>query len=629
MKRLLLFGVAAVGLMQISFAQYERLVLFEEFTQASCGPCASQNPGFNTLLQDNLDKAASIKYQVWWPGFDPMYLQNTPDVDARVSYYGVSGVPHATMDGTNVTNDCGYYEAAPACVSQDDIDNAYAITSPFLMNVTHSFSADYKTIYVHVDVTAGVDVTGSLKLHVVVAEKEINFETPPGSNGELDFYGVMKKMLPNSSGTVTGDFSAGETKSYDLSWDLANVYDLNQIEVVAFMQEDGSHDVKQAAISEPIGGLPDIDYALNSVSAITCSNTFTPAVSVTNNDVNAVSALDFEYTIDGGAPATYNWTGSIAAGATASISLPEVTLAGAGSHSISVNMQSPDAVDVNLVNNAMGSGISMLDVAQINVEEGFVDPSFPPTNWALDNLNDGTGWVRVANEGGYGESNNSAKADFFNISVGTFDLYLPKTDLSAYTGAVTLSFDRAYAQYNTSFIDALRISVSEDCGTTWDEVYYKESSDLSTAPNTTSSFRPDDDEWATDEIDLTSYAGNGEVIVKFSAISGYGNNLYIDNIRLNSPVSVTDLHLIRQFDLYPNPASTMANASFQLIEGGDVTLQVVDATGRVIDAFDAGAMNSGAHEVSLNTTNYAAGMYQVVIRVNDIATGVENLVVIK
>lgn len=44
----------------------------------------------------------------------------------------------------------------------------------------------------YVEVTAGADVAGTLKLQVAVTEKEILFDTPPGSNGETEFYGVMK-----------------------------------------------------------------------------------------------------------------------------------------------------------------------------------------------------------------------------------------------------------------------------------------------------------------------------------------------------------------------------------------------------------------------------------------------------
>ncbi len=271
MKKVLLFSLVTIGLLQVSFGQYQRTVLFEEFTQASCGPCASQNPGFNALLDENSDKTLAIKYQVWWPGFDPMYLQNEPDVDSRVGYYSVSGVPDATMDGVHIANDCAAYVGAPACVSQDDIDAAAAITSPFLINVTHSFNAEYTTVNVHVEVTAGADVAGTLKLQVAVTEKEILFDTPPGSNGETEFYGVMKKLLPSATGTTTGAFYGGETKSFDLSWDMSNIYNLNNIQIVAFMQDDATKKVLQAGVSSPAAGLPVVDYAANSVSAITCS----------------------------------------------------------------------------------------------------------------------------------------------------------------------------------------------------------------------------------------------------------------------------------------------------------------------------------------------------------------------
>ena len=93
-------------------AQPTRLVLFEEFTQASCGPCASQNPAFNALLAANSAKAISIKYQTSWPGVDPMNAANPVDAQARVTYYSVSGVPWSAMDGSATTG--GSYSGAPA-----------------------------------------------------------------------------------------------------------------------------------------------------------------------------------------------------------------------------------------------------------------------------------------------------------------------------------------------------------------------------------------------------------------------------------------------------------------------------------------------------------------------------------
>ena len=533
------------------------------------------------------------------------------------------------MDGVHIANDCAAYVGAPACVSQDDIDAAAAITSPFLINVTHSFNAEYTTVNVHVEVTAGADVAGTLKLQVAVTEKEILFDTPPGSNGETEFYGVMKKLLPSATGTTTGAFYGGETKSFDLSWDMSNIYNLNNIQIVAFMQDDATKKVLQAGVSSPAAGLPVVDYAANSVSAITCSSEYTPVVSVTNNSAAALTSLDVVYSIDGGAAATYPWTGSIAAGATGTISLPTATLAGAGAHDIEVEIVSVTDIDINMVNDNVASSIGLLDVAVPSVVEGFVEATYPPANWVVDNLNDGTGWSRATGAGGYGESTTSTKADFYNIAVGAFDLYLPKMDFSTFTGDLNLVFDRAYAMYNATFVDILQIQVSEDCGANWADLYEKSGSELNTAPNSTSLFKPDDDEWETDELDMSAYAGKSDVLVRFHAISGYGNNLYLDNIRLAAPTGIFNIPTLNQFELYPNPTSTNSVASFNLIEAADVTINVIDVTGKVVAAINAGNMISGSNTVTIETADFAAGMYNVVISANGKNVAFENLVVIK
>ncbi len=150
MKKLTL----AVALMLIggtAFAQATRLVLFEEFTQASCGPCASQNPAFNTLLQSNTTKAISIKYQTSWPGVDPMNAANPTDVATRVSYYSVNGVPWTAMDGVAPTGSA--YSGAPANVTQSMIDTRYAVSSPLAVSVYHQLNATYDSIQIVVSVS--------------------------------------------------------------------------------------------------------------------------------------------------------------------------------------------------------------------------------------------------------------------------------------------------------------------------------------------------------------------------------------------------------------------------------------------------------------------------------------------
>lgn len=285
MKKVLLsaalLGIAAIG---TSVAQ-QRLVLVEHFTQASCGPCASQNPALNAILDANTDKVVAIKYQTSWPGVDPMNAANPTEVAARVSYYNVTGVPNSVMDGN-------FYNGAPSGVTVTRINQRF--------NAPASVNLDVK--YYIIDNAAPVNdsmlVTAKLKalqpiaaghvLHLAAIEREIQFATPPGSNGEKKFESVMKKMLPDASGTVLPAMAIGDSMevAYKFSLVRANgsdvYYNLGQAAAVGFVQNTTSKAVLQAgydeprpwlALSMPANAKPvkikaddQVDFTLNAVS---------------------------------------------------------------------------------------------------------------------------------------------------------------------------------------------------------------------------------------------------------------------------------------------------------------------------------------------------------------------------
>src|SRR5205814_7642879 len=111
-------------------------------------------------------------------------------------------VPWGWIDGVSIVNDCNAYLGAPACLSQTDIDNEYAITSPFTMSLTHTLSPGKDSIFVTLTINAVNTVTGNLKARIAVVEKEIDFASEPGTNGETVFENVMKNMLPSTTGTA-------------------------------------------------------------------------------------------------------------------------------------------------------------------------------------------------------------------------------------------------------------------------------------------------------------------------------------------------------------------------------------------------------------------------------------------
>ena len=267
MKKTFLLASLAVST-GVLFGQSQRLVFIEEYTQASCGPCAAANPAFNTLLSANTTKTVSVKYQVSWPGVDPMNAQNPTEVATRVSYYGVSGVPDAYMDG-NV-----YAGGSPSGITQAGINSEYAVASPFAINLTHWFNAANDSIFINCEVTASqATALTSGRLRIAMIEKTINFSSPPGSNGEKDFYNVFRKAYPNASGTaLASSWTSGQKKTVSFKAKIPSyIYQKPQIAMVAWIQDDSNKNTKQAAFSptasSPSAAAPVADFSSDVISS--------------------------------------------------------------------------------------------------------------------------------------------------------------------------------------------------------------------------------------------------------------------------------------------------------------------------------------------------------------------------
>lgn len=291
-------------------AQNERVLLFECFTNTSCGPCAQQNPALDALINANADRVAAIKYHMNWPGAnDPMYLHNTVDNNARRGVYEVSSVPHTVVDGIRYAN-------VPSGLSQNTVNTWLNIESPFEMRLSYEVDEAANTITVHVMGRASQAVQGNVKLYVGVIEREIHYNSAPGSNGERDFYSVMKKLLPSASGTSIGNVEADSYFAYTFTWELANVYNNDQLDAIAWLQNANTKEVYQACKSseniEPFYANEAMLSDISNVKSTNCSGEIQPKVLLTNNGSNALTSAEFEVVVNGETLGNVAWSGSLA-----------------------------------------------------------------------------------------------------------------------------------------------------------------------------------------------------------------------------------------------------------------------------------------------------------------------------
>lgn len=607
MKKItLLLALFAAG--STAFAQSQRIVLFEEFTQASCPPCAVTNPGLNDMLNAHPTEVVSVKYQTDWPGTDPMNLHNPSEVQTRVTYYAVSGVPDGELDGG-----LGF-SGQPINMTYGDVSSRSNVSSPFTINVDFNVNGTNDTISATATIICTQAVTGTnMVAHMAVIERNIFFNSAPGTNGEKHFEGVMKKMLPNASGTsVASAWNVGDSLVLEYNWKLAHVYNVNELAVVAWVQSNSSKEVYQAGYKAPNITL---DAGVNNVTdltAVTCNNTVTPSVEVQNFAPLALNSVDIGYSIDNGVPGVYNYTGQIASNGTATIALPTISLVGSGLHTLKMYTFNPNTgLDQEPFNDTIVRTVYIYaNNVTTPVTQNFLSAVFPPAGFAVDNVDhDDYSWARVTTgHNGAG----SAKLNFYNAAAGTIDnMYAPKLDFANAIAGANLTFEVAHAIYSSAEVDRLKVNVSSDCGANWNTVYNKGGSTLATvAAATTSAFTPLAANWRLETVSLDQFIGQPELLIQFQGISAYGNNVYVDNINISDgTVSVPVTLFEKGVKLYPNPTSGLAYLNVNIEKPADLQVKVLNTLGAEVKAFNFAQISNETLELDL--TGLAKGSYVV------------------
>ncbi len=194
--------------------------------------------------------------------------------------------------------------------------------------------------------------------------------------------------------------------------------------------------------------------------------------------------------------------------------------------------------------------------------EGFVSSTFFPTGWSGLNVGNQTAfWKRSATTGH--NSTQSAYFDNFNYNIPTErdEMRTMGFNFTGYT-SLTMSFDVAYAKYSSSRSDTLEILASTNCGATWSQVYLKGGSNLSTVSSQTSAFTPTNGQWRNDLVNITSFAGQSDVIFAFRNRNRHGNFLWLDNINISGTANAAPIaNFSSQQMICQNASTTFSDLS--------------------------------------------------------------------
>jgi len=365
-----------------------------------------------------------------------------------------------------------------------------------------------------------------------------------------------------------------------------------------------------------------------------------PKVRFQNYGTQTITAATVNVKSGSTTVSTQNWTGSLTSYNTADVTMPAFSQAGPYTYEVVV------AGDANASNNTISN--VALDVITASMasampySEDFQGSNTDlPTKYKMNEdaaenmffnsaaLSAGGNPITVI--GKSGSATNTLATLFGNNNSGySAEIQLGNYNTSAGSNP-GFTFDWAYQPKTTSSTDKIEILSSADCGATWQSLWVGTGTSLASKTGTVPSgtfFLPSAaTDWKTKSVVLPK---NNNVFIKLVATTGSdASYAWLDNFKVSSSVtSVNDLISESSVSIYPNPVHDMATLEFDVIKSSNVTIQVIDMTGRIAVNVANEAMNAGTHKVSINTANLTAGVYNVKIQTENGAR-TERLTVVK
>jgi hypothetical protein len=234
MKHLILLVIVLLNFTSLLFAQEERKVLVEVFTNSHCPSCPNAHNVLEAYLAgSNGAKISFIFYHMIYPySDDPLYAQSMEDSDARNDYYSpVPFTPQGWFDSFHQGSTTTWKSSLDTLVTKD---------SPLKIQLNGTKSATQFNINAKLTRTGYIS-DSDLVIHFVVAE-DVYFD---GRNSISYHKHVMRKMLPTADGeSFTIDLN--EEKDFKQTIDLDSLWDVDSLSVIVFVQSNASKTVYQS-----------------------------------------------------------------------------------------------------------------------------------------------------------------------------------------------------------------------------------------------------------------------------------------------------------------------------------------------------------------------------------------------
>ncbi|MCD4664512.1 MAG: T9SS type A sorting domain-containing protein, partial [Bacteroidales bacterium] len=285
-------------------------------------------------------------------------------------------------------------------------------------------------------------------------------------------------------------------------------------------------------------------------------------------------------------------------------------------------------VTLTATNEAGSSSLTKDDYIQtggvsLPFAEDFESGDFDTKGWTISNPDADITW-EVTTVGG---SSSGDKAAFINLH--DYDPGIPRDRLISPIlsfvnfNDVFLSFKHAYAQRWLGLTDSLIVYVSDNCGENWIRVFEAGENgegSFATRQPIVSDFVPEYiEDWCGEGwgancigIDLSDWAGYGNMQIMFESYYFHGNNLFIDDIFVGPLTGTIEAEGSEErLRIFPNPSKGVVNILLSEFSE-NVWISVFDMQGEQV-------FNTSVHEqfFQIDLSNYNKGIYLIQIIANN------------
>jgi hypothetical protein len=314
-------------------------VILEEFTGVNCVYCPDGHTIANGIKTSNPTNVFLINIHV---GGYATPSATQPDFrtsfgTAIANQSGLTGYPAGTVNrsvfpGNAQNGGTGTAMSRNKWVAASD--QILAQTSYVNIATTASINVNTRLLTVLVEAYyTGASPVASNNLNVAFLQNNtIGPQTGGNQGNNYNHQHRLIHMLTGQWGEVINTTTAGtfvtRTYTYTIPAAYNNIIaEMGEFEVVAFMAEGQQSIISGNGATPTYTGLAANDVKVKEVESIEnqCVTSISPKIKIQNYGQNALTTLPISYSVNGGAPQVYNWTGNLVSFAKETVTLPAIT----------------------------------------------------------------------------------------------------------------------------------------------------------------------------------------------------------------------------------------------------------------------------------------------------------------